>query len=202
MKRFAEFSREATDAVVFVNTWGRWGRVGAVVASGRVCVTEPRERHDPVVAEEVPVSNALPVSMTCIPAAPRSHWTVKPVNGGAVRDVAPLLPPVPASILDSASLRQRMSLARDRIRVAAESGHRVRAYEVALDFDLSEFHFARQFRVHFGCSPHRYYNEVRAERARRLLLDGLTESEVARCVGLRRPAELRALLNKRADASQ
>ena len=84
-----------------------------------------------------------------------------------------------------------MSAARERIRVAAATGHRIRSYEVALDLDLSEFHFARQFRAAFGRSPHVYYDEVRAERARGLLREGLAEGEVARLVGFRRPAEVR-----------
>jgi AraC-like DNA-binding protein len=94
-----------------------------------------------------------------------------------------------------------MQVARERIRAAAEAGQRVRSYEVALDLDLSEFHFARQFRAAFGRSPHVFYDEVRAERARVLLLSGLGEGEVARRVGFRRPAELRALLAKRGTAA-
>jgi AraC-like DNA-binding protein len=105
--------------------------------------------------------------------------------------VAP--PPVPRTT------PERMLVARDRIRAAAEAGQRIRSYEVALDLDLSEFHFARQFRAAFGRSPHVYYDEVRAERARAFLRDGLADGEVARRVGFRRPAELRALLTKRAD---
>ena len=42
-----------------------------------------------------------------------------------------------------------------------------------------------------------YYDEVRAERARKLLRGGMSESAAARRVGFRRPAELRALLSKR-----
>ena len=105
----------------------------------------------------------------------------------------PLPPPVPRT------MPERMAVARDRIRASAEAGQRIRSYEVALDLDLSEFHFARQFRAAFGRSPHVYYDEVRAERARALLLQGLIESDVARRVGFRRPAELRSLLSKRAD---
>ena len=90
-------------------------------------------------------------------------------------------------------------VARERIRAAAEAGQRVRSYEVALDLDLSEFHFARQFRAAFGRSPHVFYDEVRAERARALLREGMSEGEVARRVGFRRPAELRALLSKRTE---
>ena len=94
------------------------------------------------------------------------------------------------------SMPERMERARDRLRAAAQAGARIRAYEVALELDLSEFHFARQFRAAFGCSPHGYYNEVRAEQAREMLRGGISESDVARRIGLRRPAELRALLTK------
>jgi AraC-like DNA-binding protein len=94
-------------------------------------------------------------------------------------------------------MAERMGLARERIRSAAEAGQRIRSYEVALDLDLSEFHFARQFRAAFGRSPHVFYDEIRAARARELLQEGHSEGEVARKIGFRRPAELRALLAKR-----
>jgi AraC-like DNA-binding protein len=90
-----------------------------------------------------------------------------------------------------------MTAARERLRLSAEQGLRVRVYEVALDLDMSEFHFARQFRAAFGCSPHVYYDEIRAAQARDLLSQGQNEGQVARRIGLRRPAELRALLAKR-----
>ena len=149
------------------------------------------------------MSNALPLSMSNVnasleaPAAPRSHWTTVPANRAIpvmrFPDLAP--PPAPMSL----STPERMMVARNRIRRAAEAGQRIRSYEVALDLDLSEFHFARQFRAAFGRSPHVYYDEVRAERARGLLGSGLSESDVARRVGFRRPAELRALLSKRCE---
>ena len=100
-------------------------------------------------------------------------------------------PPIPKTTAE------RMVVARDRIRAAALACERIRSYEVALDLDLSEFHFARQFRLAFGRSPHVYYDEVRAECARALLGEGRGEGEVARRIGFRRPAELRALLAKR-----
>lgn len=104
------------------------------------------------------------------------------------------LPPVD-SVPDT--LNERLLVARDRLCLAAEHGLRIRVYEVALDLDMSEFHFARQFRAAFGCSPHVYYDEVRAARARDLLRKGVSQGQAARKIGLRRPAELRALLNKR-----
>ena len=114
---------------------------------------------------------------------------------GSFAPLPRLVLPAPAPI--PRTTPERMQVARERIRAAAEAGQRVRSYEVALDLDLSEFHFARQFRAAFGRSPHVFYDEVRAERARVLLLSGLGEGEVARRVGFRRPAELRALLAKR-----
>ena len=99
---------------------------------------------------------------------------------------------VPASTMD------RLILARQRLLEAAYAGDRIRTYEVALDLDMSEFHFARQFRIAFACSPHVFYDRARADRARVLLDGGMPEGAVARRIGLRRPAELRALLAKRA----
>jgi AraC-like DNA-binding protein len=108
-----------------------------------------------------------------------------------------IAPPAPPAI--PRSMAERMNLAKERIRAAAEAGQRIRSYEVALDLDLSEFHFARQFRAAFKRSPHVYYDEIRAERARSLLGEGFSEGEVARRIGFRRPAELRALLQKRRE---
>lgn len=112
---------------------------------------------------------------------------------------APLPPRVSTAPAIPRSMPERMMLAKARIRAAAEAGQRIRSYEVALDLDLSEFHFARQFRAAFGRSPHVYYDEVRAERARTLLGSGHSEGDVARRIGFRRPAELRALLSKRRE---
>ena len=53
----------------------------------------------------------------------------------------------------------------------------------------------------FGLSPHVFYDEIRAERARARLREGHSEGEVARRIGFRRPAELRALLSKRGGDS-
>lgn len=153
------------------------------------------------------MSNALPLSMSNLnasvkaPPAPRSHWSIaqvsRPVARPAVR--LPEAIPMPAPTPIPLTTPERMMVARDRIRCAAEAGQRIRSYEVALDLDLSEFHFARQFRAAFGRSPHVYYDEVRAVRARALLSTGMSESDVARKVGFRRPAELRALLTKRSE---
>ncbi|WP_437963250.1 AraC family transcriptional regulator [Sorangium sp. So ce260] len=144
-------------------------------------------------------SAARPAPFPAGAAAP--SYSAQPPRERAAATVASrsTLPPRPAAPLPR-STSERLLLGRDRIRSAAEGGQRIRSYEVALDLDLSEFHFARLFRAAFGLSPHVYYDEVRAERARALLREGLTEGEVARRIGFRRPAELRALLSKRGGA--
>jgi AraC-like DNA-binding protein len=144
------------------------------------------------------------MSTLIIPVAPSSRTRSAPLHLALSRPAAeevapqprftPIPPPVPRT------LPERMVVARERIRHAAEMGLRIRSYEVALDLDLSEFHFARQFRAAFGRSPHVYYDQVRADRARAFLREGLSEGEVARLVGFRRPAEVRSLLKKCPDA--
>lgn len=111
--------------------------------------------------------------------------------------VPPESPPVLDPTVVPDKLEDRLTLARLRLREAAEAGKRIRVYEVALDLDMSEFHFARQFRAAFGCSPHVFYDEVRAARARAMLRAGCSQGQAARRIGLRRPAELRALLARR-----
>src|SRR5262245_17053282 len=145
-------------------------------------------------------SPSFPRSLTPVVAPPARASGVLPVGGITPLISKPVLPPpAPAAPPLPRSTAERMVIARERIRVAAEAGQRVRSYEVALDVDLSEFHFARQFRAAFGRSPHVFYDEVRAEKARALLAEGMSEGEVARRVGFRRPAELRALRSKRTE---
>jgi AraC-like DNA-binding protein len=133
------------------------------------------------------LSNAFGFSDS-VPAAMESQ--IQAVNTAGLPQL-PTLGKVPER------LPERLAVARERLRYAAEHGVRVRVYEIALELDMSEFHFARQFRAAYGCSPHVYYDEVRAARARDLLKEGATQGDVARKIGLRRPAELRALLGKR-----
>jgi AraC-like DNA-binding protein len=122
--------------------------------------------------------------------------TTNPACKDAANDDGRLLAlPAVESVPDT--LRERLAVARDRLRMAAEHGIRVRVYEVALDMDMSEFHFARQFRAAYNCSPHVFYDEIRAAHARDLLKAGMAQGRAARRIGLRRPAELRALLAKR-----
>lgn len=155
------------------------------------------------------MSEALPLHRSFAPSEPTPQRTPVPARAadasppGAVRRIAPTPPaasPAAAQPIPRTTA-ERMLVARDRLRAAAIEGRRIRSYEVALDLDLSEFHFARQFRLAFGRSPHVFYDEVRAERARELLREGCSEGEAARRIGMRRPAELRALLEKRPPAA-
>lgn len=113
----------------------------------------------------------------------------------AISSLTDSQPPQRQTILPATMAR--LQIARARICEAARAGQRIRTYEVALDLDMSEFHFARQFRLAYDRSPHVYYDEVRADSARKMLASGLSEGVVARRIGFRRPAELRALLEKR-----
>ena len=148
------------------------------------------------------MSNALPASNLFAPSTSLNHGlrlpatTPLPIHRLPSPVITEARPPIPRTTAE------RMIVARDRIRAAALAGQRIRSYEVALDLDLSEFHFARQFRIAFGRSPHVFYDEVRAERARELLREGCSEGEVARRIGFRRPAELRALLSKRTEGAE
>ena len=151
-----------------------------------------------------PVSDALSFSLPLPrPTAPTpdARWREGASPTPLLRLHAPLgapaVHPAPCAPAVPKTTAERMVVARERIRAAALAGQRIRSYEVALDLDLSEFHFARQFRLAFERSPHVFYDEVRAERARSLLAEGKSEGEVARRIGFRRPAELRALLAKR-----
>ncbi|HRI67070.1 MAG TPA: helix-turn-helix domain-containing protein [Polyangium sp.] len=151
------------------------------------------------------MSEALSLAMVTTPS--ESHHSSSaaalqmPPFAPRVAPITQTIPKIPARAPAANTIPrttpERMLVARDRIRAAAENGQRVRSYEVALDLDLSEFHFARQFRAAFGRSPHVFYDEVRAQKAREYLAEGMNEGDVARRIGFRRPAELRALLAKR-----
>ena len=149
------------------------------------------------------MSEALSLAMVTTPSESHSSSALHvpsfaPRNDRPITQTIPKIPArIPAANNIPRTTPERMIVARDRIRAAAEAGQRVRSYEVALDLDLSEFHFARQFRAAFGRSPHVFYDEVRAQKARELLGEGMNEGDVARRIGFRRPAELRALLAKR-----
>jgi AraC-like DNA-binding protein len=57
--------------------------------------------------------------------------------------------------------------------------------ELAREAALSRFHFVRTFRNVFGVTPGRYLTRVRVERAKALLVDGVSVTEVCFAVGFR-----------------
>jgi len=142
---------------------------------------------------EAPVTEAL--GLNTLPEPCDRDSQVRGIYAPATAPTA-MQPPPPKV---PATLPERLALARERLHHAALNGLRIRVYEVALDLDMSEFHFARQFRAAYGRSPHVFYDEVRAAKARDLLTEGMTQGQAARRIGLRRPAELRALLGKRTE---
>lgn len=96
----------------------------------------------------------------------------------------------------TSSLVECLDAAKKMIDDMTEAGKNVCVYTLALDMNISEFHFAREFRGRFGISAKQYHIACRIRLAQKLLSQGLPEGEVARRVCLRRPAELRRLLNK------
>ncbi len=67
---------------------------------------------------------------------------------------------------------------------------------------LSEFHFARMFKVSFGQSPHAWVMQRRLERARRLLGEGrLGPDEVVQRCGYAHRSHLNAALKRAGLAS-
>ncbi len=138
-----------------------------------------------------------------VPAAPESHTNalanvaLHSLDGSCEPEAREVATDAAAKAAILPGTMSRLVIARSRIHDAARGGQRIRTYEVALDLDMSEFHFARQFRLAFERSPHVYYDEVRADTARQMLASGMSEGVVARKIGFRRPAELRALLQKR-----
>ncbi len=123
--------------------------------------------HHPTTVEAT-LSKALGLKL--YPSAPSPQDRESQVQ--AVR--SPCTPPAEAEVSGyqappkvPPTLKERLALARDRLRHAAQNGIRIRVYEVALDLDMSEFHFARQFRAAYDCSPHVFYDEIRAAHARK-----------------------------------
>lgn len=55
--------------------------------------------------------------------------------------------------------------------------------QLAAIAQLSEFHFGRLFKQTTGISPHKYHLQCRIERAKHLLLQGMTIIQVAQTVG-------------------
>jgi AraC family transcriptional regulator len=68
--------------------------------------------------------------------------------------------------------------------IAANSHLDLRLDDLAKIADMSQFHFARLFRLSMGVTPHRYLMDQRLQQAKALLrLDSRTIAEVATEIG-------------------
>ncbi len=76
-----------------------------------------------------------------------------------------------------AALRRARECLEDRV---AEN---VRLADLAAEAGLSPFHLLRQFRARFGLPPHAYQRQIRIDRAKALLRQGVPPAEVAHLVG-------------------
>ena len=67
---------------------------------------------------------------------------------------------------------------------------------------LSPFHFSRLFRNSVGCSPYRYYDKVRHERAREMLASTTMPIEkIARQLGFADASQLARAFRRHAGCS-
>jgi AraC family transcriptional regulator len=83
------------------------------------------------------------------------------------------------------------ALKRVREYVAAHLASRIRLQQLAAVACLSQFHFARAFKVSLGISPHAYVLRCRMDEAKRLLSgSNLTIAEIARRTGFRDTGQL------------
>ena len=74
-------------------------------------------------------------------------------------------------------------LCRGRDLLANEYQSRVLLTQAAREACLSEFHFHRLFRAHFGETPHDFLTRLRKDRARQMLASERTVTEVCFEVG-------------------
>jgi AraC family transcriptional regulator len=99
---------------------------------------------------------------------------------------APTCRGLPATKLD-----QVVSFIEDRL------GDGLKLHELAAAVRLSQFHFARKFRLSMGQSPHAYLTLRRMERARRLLRETeMPLAQVAREVGYQTQAHFTGVFRR------
>lgn len=93
--------------------------------------------------------------------------------------------------LPSAKLDQVVTFIEDRL------GDGLKLHELAATVRLSQFHFARKFRLSTGQSPHAYLTLRRMERAKRLLRETDTPlAQVAREVGYQTQAHFTGVFRR------
>jgi len=61
---------------------------------------------------------------------------------------------------------------------------------------VSKFHFIRLFKKYYGCTPNQYLQEVRIEKAKRILEKGKSIDEVCAAVGFTSKTSFTSLFKK------
>jgi AraC family transcriptional regulator len=81
--------------------------------------------------------------------------------------------------------------------IEARLGDGLKLHELAATVRMSQFHFARKFRLSTGQSPHAYLTLRRMERARHLLREtGMPLAQVAREVGYQTQAHFTGVFRR------
>ena len=74
----------------------------------------------------------------------------------------------------------------------------IRVDELAVEAQMSPFHFARMFKKAVGLPPHAYITHLRMERAKSLLAEGkMSLREISRKVGFQTQAHFSGVFHKR-----
>ena len=68
--------------------------------------------------------------------------------------------------------------------------------KIAAKAHASKFHFIRLFKKYYGCTPNQYLQEVRIEKAKRILQKGKTIGEVCYAIGFRSKPSFISLFKK------
>lgn len=83
-------------------------------------------------------------------------------------------------LINSASKNKKLLIARDYLIDKIDDD--IRLDELAIEANLSKFHLSRQFSRTFNMSPNRYLRQLRLQKAKQLIREGISISETAhRC---------------------
>ncbi len=91
---------------------------------------------------------------------------------------------VDAGLVPCRALRKRVTLDGIRTFIEDHYAERLSLEDLAARAQLSVFRFVKVFREHVGVSPYRFVSQVRVQRAKRLLLQGVPPAIAAIEVGL------------------
>ncbi|PLZ04062.1 hypothetical protein CY652_03620 [Burkholderia sp. WAC0059] len=140
---------------------------------------DPAFRVDPLL---------VPFAQRCASARERGGLRPgsRPDGNDAVREI--LHHVLSRYVRESARATQTRGLSRPRLRrvvdyIDANLAEPLTLHDIALHAGLSRMHFAAQFRLATGRTPHAFLMERRIERAKSLISQGMTIAEVAQAVG-------------------